>query len=316
MAGRTMDYSSSSNSSLETLAYEIDNPKILNVEGGVDGLLRMSFEDLNSKHEVTHEEYEVVDLKAELFKKREEFERTRQSTSNLNHTDIALSSSNDTIKDLKKLSDANKKRLQDEHEQRYGIRNNKNRKNDKRKKTAQKNDPEKELDAALEASWVALQRKAEEYDRLKRDAPLDSDDEEDDEAIKRRKKMGEDKLPLVDFVKKHLDKKEDPSGNDSEEDEDDDPWVEATDAFGRTRIVRKSEAAKLKQEASGAPAFVASGTQSSSDYSGGPQLISSDMSREEERQRWERQAMSEITGAKDPLAPPTHFDSQREVRNL
>ncbi|ORY50913.1 hypothetical protein BCR33DRAFT_846586 [Rhizoclosmatium globosum] len=239
----------------------------------------------------------VVELKAELFKQKEEFDRTRQSTTTL--ADLASATSNDNIKQFKKLSYANKKRLEDEHEARYGRRPNQKAssksKSDKRKKDKSEEELKAVSDAALEASWVALQRKTAEYDRLKRNAPL-SEDEDDDEAMRKRGKKGEDKVPLVDFMRKHLEKGDgEGDGDVDDEEEDDDPWVEATDAFGRTRIVRRSEAAKLRKEGQAGPSFVAgsgSGSTTHPDPNYTSQLISSDMSREQMRQEWERQAIN------------------------
>ncbi|KAI9345595.1 hypothetical protein BDR26DRAFT_856315 [Obelidium mucronatum] len=260
----------------------------------------------------------VVDLKAELFKKREEFERSRVSTASL--TDAAAASSSEKIKELKKLSDANKRRLEEEHEARYGARKGKGGQHSKgpvsKKDKVKAKEQRAVEEAALEASWVALQRKAKEYDRLKREL---SDDEDARDGGDGRKRRLDDKVPLVDFVRKHLNAKDsDNESNSEDEEEDKDPWVEATDAFGRTRIVRKSEAAKLKRETAGGPTFISaeSARLHPSDNSNAPQLMSADMSREEQRQRWEQQAMAEISNGKDPLPPPIHFDAQREVRNL
>ncbi|KAI8610583.1 hypothetical protein BC830DRAFT_730664 [Chytriomyces sp. MP71] len=249
----------------------------------------------------------VVDLKAELFKTREAFERARQSHTKPDESVVV--SGSETIREFKKLSDANKlrtKELQDarlRRPNRHGGNQNLAQKREK--------EPETVGDAALEASWVALQRKAKEYERLKRGA-------EDGEEPEKRAK-GEDKLPLVDFVRKHLDK-EDADAEDgalggiAEAEEDEDPWIEATDSFGRTRILRRSQAEKLKQTG---PAYVvagfASASEASSDQNYTPELLSEDMRRELARQEWEQQAMAEI---KDPLPPPKHYDPQREIRNL
>ncbi|KAJ3075129.1 hypothetical protein HDU98_009079 [Podochytrium sp. JEL0797] len=248
----------------------------------------------------------VVDLKAELFKKREEFDRSKQAIAKLE--DFAAVSSNTKIKEYKVGRE-----LDVAHEQRYGRSSNKSQKpiskQEKLKKKLAEEDRRAVSEAQMEASWVALQRKAKVYDELKRNAPFE-EDEEDDEVAKKRRKDGEDKIPLVDFMRKHL---EGTAGSGGEEEEDEDPWIESTDAFGRTRIVRKSESMKLKQR----QAFVTpSSDPSSIDPSSTPHLLSSDMSRELQRQQWEQQALAEIHGQKEPLAPPEHFDAKREPRNL
>ncbi|TPX75713.1 hypothetical protein CcCBS67573_g03011 [Chytriomyces confervae] len=260
----------------------------------------------------------VVDLKAELFKSREQFERSRSSGG---ATSMQGGGSNESIKEFKRLSDANKLRIKEMNERR--LHRNKNYSHSASKPTPKEDEPND--DTALAASWVALQRKTAEYDRRANAKNLDSDDDEPDSS-KRRKATaaGEDALPLVDFVRKH--QAEGSSATKERRDEslsadvDEDPWIETTDSFGRTRIVRKSEAAKLKQMG---PSFVSAGESAETgdyDNNNSRDLESQDMRREQERQEWERQAMSEIfgdsSGKKDPLPPPKHYDPNREIRNL
>ncbi|KAJ3226889.1 hypothetical protein HDU81_007023 [Chytriomyces hyalinus] len=260
----------------------------------------------------------VVDLKAELFKSREQFERSR-STSGA--TSMQGGGSSESIKEFKRLSDANKLRIKEMNKRRL----HRNKRHSQSSSKAAPKEEEPNDDTALAASWVALQRKTAEYDQRANANNLDSDDDEPD-SLKRRKGnvAGEDAVPLVDFVRKH--QAEGSSAKTDRRDEtlstdvDEDPWIETTDSFGRTRIVRKSEAAKLKQTG---PSFVSAGKfTETGDYddSNSRDLESQDMRREQERQEWERQAISEIfgdsSGKKGPLPPPKHYDPNREIRNL
>ena len=100
---------------------------------------------------------------------------------------------------------------------------------------------------------------------------------------------GEDSL--VDFVRKTLVDTEAGKDSDSDDeeksgqDESDDPWVEATDEFGRTRVVRKSQLEAINQQ------FIKAGQGGSGDGEGydGPALMSEDMRREAERLKWEEE---------------------------
>ncbi|KAJ3089307.1 hypothetical protein HK100_007805, partial [Physocladia obscura] len=232
---------------------------------------------MHSRKEITNlSSAAVVDLKAELFKKRLEFDRSRShniqhhstttttlpSASSASDTvqafkDSALASSSTNIKEFKKLNDANKQRLQELRETKYGRKSSSKKSHGATATAAAKAKAKNDAADAraaeasvLEASWVALQRKTKEYERLRKSAlDSDNDDDHDNNKKKLKTKLGDDdKVPLVDFVRKHLEDGNsksrnggDDDGDDSEE-EDDDPWIETADAFGRTRIMRKSEA--------------------------------------------------------------------------
>ncbi|KAI8973290.1 hypothetical protein BDF20DRAFT_640780 [Mycotypha africana] len=100
---------------------------------------------------------------------------------------------------------------------------------------------------AIESNTLAksreqLERKAKIYEAMQRgeyEFDIDSVDE--------------DEMPLIDFDKKYLQERELEEKRNSkkrriEEEEDNDPWIEYVDEFGRTRIVRRSEVPDLKQE--------------------------------------------------------------------
>ncbi|KAH6568260.1 hypothetical protein BASA50_008930 [Batrachochytrium salamandrivorans] len=134
----------------------------------------------------------------------------------------------------------------------------------------------------LEASWVALQRKAKLYDKMIED-PVNEEDEEG----------------LVDFLIKNVsegdcirvDKKPDSSSK----------WVEVTDEFGRTRIVRQSEA-----ESMGIGRFVkASGAE---DVAQGHISSSSNMYHEQDSKEWEEATREE--------AANKHYDTSLERRTM
>ncbi|RUS29166.1 hypothetical protein BC938DRAFT_480971, partial [Jimgerdemannia flammicorona] len=135
----------------------------------------------------------------------------------------------------------------------------------------------------LEASRAALERKARIYDKLRKGGSVSE-------------KVAEELM--VDFERKNWN---DPEESDTSDDEkrssgegEDDPWVEYVDEFGRTRVVRKSQVPK---EPTPPPVDDTL-----------PTLLSEDMRRDLERQRWEREAEEELA------AGPQHYDERREVR--
>lgn len=104
---------------------------------------------------------------------------------------------------------------------------------------------------------------------------------------------------------------------------DDDPWVEYVDEFGRTRVVRKSQVPKeptpyvlgyssyiiwwlfIYFPISHYPTFPPPRPPVEDTL---PTLLSDDMRRDLERQRWEREAEEELARG------PQHYDERREVR--
>ncbi|KAI9006357.1 hypothetical protein DFJ74DRAFT_388316 [Hyaloraphidium curvatum] len=156
----------------------------------------------------------------------------------------------------------------------------------------------------VEQSWVALQRKAELYEQLKRDGGLDLTEKKEEEV-------------LVDFVRKAFEAKVEDGGEargraKSDLGADADPWVEYVDEFGRTRIARKSQLPDMPPPPRQALAngFVKAG--STAKTSDETSLLSKDMLVEQERLEWERNAREEVGND----GTPAHYDSKREVRNL
>ncbi|KAI9001686.1 hypothetical protein BC832DRAFT_593978 [Gaertneriomyces semiglobifer] len=206
----------------------------------------------------------VVDLKAELFRKKEEFEKAKlQGDTTLRPV---------STKPIKKPP--------------------KNKGVEQRAQRDQHSEPET-IGATLESSWVALQRKAKLYEKLAQEGGSLEDDEKEDGA-------------LVDFLQKTIEGHDVTNEDDSTpEISADDPWVEAVDEFGRTRIVRRSQVSELGLRFQKAGESV---TTAGDDQDEGPSLLSDDMRREMERQQWEEEARKELD------AP--HFDSKREIRTL
>ncbi|KAI8892431.1 hypothetical protein BC833DRAFT_611689 [Globomyces pollinis-pini] len=153
-------------------------------------------------------------------------------------------------------------------------------------------DQVKELDESelgkLERSYEALKRKELLYDQMKNNQTDNEEllvdflmkyDVEDDEPVKKKTK----KIAIV-------------KAN----------WVEETDEFGRTRLVKEEEAIKLKSDF--VPAGQSSNTNSNSSE---PGLMSSDMKRELERQQWEKEELGQAAPKRG-----IHFDSNWEKRSL
>ncbi|KAJ3160830.1 hypothetical protein HDU86_008190 [Geranomyces michiganensis] len=207
----------------------------------------------------------VVDLKAELFKKQEEYEKEKLRTGSA----ITRQISSKPIKKPPKNKGVEQRSLRDAEEL-------------------------PTLDSTLEASWVALQRKAKLYDKLAKEGAEGKDNENDDS--------------LVDFLYKTA--PEDEAVQAAEADADDgDAWVEAMDEFGRTRIVRTSQVESLGLR------FVKGGPEGhdTKPESGDavPSMLSDDMRREMEREAWEANARQEMASGAQ-----AHFDSRREIRTL
>ncbi|KAJ3381258.1 hypothetical protein HDU84_005252 [Entophlyctis sp. JEL0112] len=264
---------------------------------------------------------QVVELKAELFKTKDEFDRIRSasSASSTAHDtasatsaflETAAASDSAKIKEFKKLNLANKLRIQQLHDARY--KPSKDPKDSSRTSAALRRAAASARDdgpdaSALEASWVALERKAREYNRLQTDATAalassDDDGEARNPKTKKPKIGTDDKRPLVDFVRKHLESGSNgvtDAASDTDDDDDPDPWVEATDAFGRTRIMRKSEADSTKREAE--IAEIAATMSLPSGSIPGVAFVS---------------ATEGDSSAPTALPRPEHFDPTREIRNL
>ncbi|KAJ3153905.1 hypothetical protein HDU89_008770 [Geranomyces variabilis] len=210
----------------------------------------------------------VVDLKAELFKKQEEYEKQKLRTGSASSRPI----SSKPIKKPPKNKGVEQRSLRDAEEL-------------------------PTLNSTLEASWVALQRKAKIYDKLVKEGAEGKDSENDDS--------------LVDFLYKSAPDDAAVKAAEPEADDDgDDAWVEAVDEFGRTRIVRTSQVESLGLRfVKGSPAGQNDRTLESGDA--GPSMLSDDMRREMEREAWEANARQEIASGSQ-----AHFDSRREIRTL
>ncbi|KAJ3293237.1 hypothetical protein HK104_004634 [Borealophlyctis nickersoniae] len=249
------------------------------------------------KKEINVSSASVIDLKAELFKHQTAF------SSHSAHSPSSSSSTSTTTTDPYTLHpSALHKRLPKLPKPQQPP---KNRGVDARaardEKDANKEEEEEEgIQKKLQLSWIALQRKANVYDELVKEGGLEDDHH------------GE--ASLVDFLRK------DPIPKDMAQlpgvlqDEPDDPWVEATDEFGRTRVVRGSQVEELGLRIGGggggetATKAAASG---GGDGGGGiGELVSDDMRREMERQRWEREVME--GGDTGPL----HYSAKQEIRTL
>lgn len=284
----------------------------------------------------------MLQLKAELYKSKQEFDHHARSSSSsinpLSAPSIAQSYHTNEIssKDFEGLDPrVVSKRLNTSFKHPSSNRAKQNKKHDK-SNTGIQDRIRKDLDeengtagSSLEASYVALQRKARMYDDLTQRGGLD-DDEEDDELemnpLKRLKRQKEKEDVLVDFLQKKMDQIEEESQDEEDlntaQDTKDDPWVETTDEFGRTRLIRQSQLPKPSHSSSYNPQYSRSqppSTMNNNDLT----LVSADMQREFERQAWERDQLSALENDEEgPTALPyyrddvRHFDSKKETRSL
>ncbi|CAG8558346.1 7324_t:CDS:2 [Cetraspora pellucida] len=195
----------------------------------------------------------VIDLKAELFKQKEEFQKQKASVNNQPGSAA-----------LRRV--VKKSGLWERHNKGVNER-------------SQKDELEIVEAPTLEASRIAMERKAKLYDQLKKTGISDE-------------KLAEE--ILVDFDRKALE-------HISDDDEDkttteDDPWIEYTDEFGRTRVARKSQVPK---EESSPSSTLLPGEGEAEDIS----------AMEQERRRWEEAALEELKNG-----GPIHYDETNEIR--
>ena len=153
---------------------------------------------------------------------------------------------------------------------------------------------EREITSTLESSYVALQRKALLYEKLQEDAGLDSDHEDHLVDFLRKEPLPEESM-----------KKVNPMLAGTRED----PCVETTDEFGRTRLIRKSELFIPGPEFLPAQHLDSSQMPSKEES---PQdhesLMSRDMEREKKRLEWEEYMRTE--------RGPVHYDNEKEIRTV
>ncbi|CAG8519433.1 13860_t:CDS:2 [Acaulospora morrowiae] len=198
----------------------------------------------------------VIDLKAELFKQKEEFKKQREEANN-QPVSAALRKS---VKKPGLWERQNK-----------GVNERSHR------------DELELVDApTLEASRIAMERKAKLYDQLKKTGI--SDDRLAEEV-------------LVDFDRKAWENPSDDESNDEKQNENDDPWVEYVDEFGRTRLCRKSQLPKDDSSNTSIP-----------DAESAPTDLDDTSPMEDERQRWEEAALKELKSG------PIHYDETKEIR--
>ncbi|KAI8997724.1 hypothetical protein BDB01DRAFT_846343 [Pilobolus umbonatus] len=153
----------------------------------------------------------AIDLKAQIAKQKEEFEKLRSSTG--------------------KQSAAKKS----EKKPTVWTRQNKG--------VEARNAKDKRIEAVevsvLTRSREQLEKKAKIYEAMRQGKYPRNDDDD----------LDEDKAPLIDFDKKYFQELEYSKTHEEKrkkrrvekEEEEDDPWVEYEDEFGRTRVVRRSE---------------------------------------------------------------------------
>ncbi|CAG8497185.1 5793_t:CDS:10 [Ambispora leptoticha] len=211
----------------------------------------------------------VVDLKAELFKQKEEFKQQKAAAGD---------------KPISAASRLRGKKL-GAWAQNKGVSERA-----KRDQAALDEDGE----PTLEASRIALEKKAKLYDKLKKTG---IEDETLAEEI------------LVDFDRKAFEEVSDDNDKDENDKQDEkneeDPWVEYVDEFGRTRVARKSQVPKEPS-----PPLPSSSNNMSleDDNEYQPTMMSADMYMEQERLRWEKEALEELKRG------PQHYDETKEIR--
>ncbi|KAF0427071.1 hypothetical protein F8M41_006119 [Gigaspora margarita] len=197
----------------------------------------------------------VIDLKAELFKQKEEFQKQKASA---NNQPVSAA--------LRRVA------------KKSGLWERQNKGVSER---SQKDELEIIEAPTLEASRIAMERKAKLYDQLKKTGINDE-------------KLAEE--ILVDFDRKALEHLSDDELDEDKTNVDNDPWVEYTDEFGRTRMARKSQVPK---EESSSQSTLLPGEGEGDDIS----------AMEQERRQWEEAALEELKNG-----GPIHYDETKEIR--
>ncbi|KAJ8325845.1 hypothetical protein O5D80_006032 [Batrachochytrium dendrobatidis] len=238
------------------------------------------------KKEIRVSASSVIDLKAELIFKQEQYDRDKKRLGVHSSTNSISTANLTRLKNIPKIV-KNK-----------GVADR-----------AQKDDAQiSEEHPTLEASWVALQRKTKLYEQKQQDLEPNGIVDlrliliaVDHTNTKLQSCILEhvDEEGLVDFLVKNI-----PENDDIRVDNQDvsDPkWVQVTDEFGRTRIVRKKEADLM-----GLGRFVkASSSQNESSKSN---HASGDNLDEHERQEWENASNTNIVNK--------HYDTTLERRTM
>lgn len=183
-------------------------------------------------------------------------------------------------------------------------------------------DQDPELDNKISASYIALKRKAENYDRMTRNGGNDGNDDDSED---------EEDESLVDFgLKRFIQENVNNSGDGGQDGsgsavminpvsglvigDDEDPWIELTDDFGRTRVVRQSQAKSMTDRT---PEFVeeslleepVEGFKNNEETAGMQAIYLREQDRESKRQQIPETYKS-IYNQKP------HFESNREIRQL
>jgi hypothetical protein len=256
-------------------------------------------EDVFPSKKVFHlNESSLVDLKAALYRKKEEVRQSNEKTQDKTANTRQVSAKTASIwrREPKK---------------------------DKRKQP-QRNTPRpvpdisrEEEEAELKRSKEALEAKAKLYEKLSKNTSLCEDEEGEEDGPRymvdfQRKMINENERAK--FQTKKDDEVKPVQVADEEEEKPTDEWVEYVDSFGRSRSCLKKDLDKMKKLDDQAQ------TTKSPSRSPSPELLSEDMRRERERQRWEREAFMGTSYDNEddyPTVGPVHYQDvqHKEVRS-
>lgn len=254
---------------------------------------------MNESKQIDVNSASIIDLKAELYRKQEDFKlkklaQSQQQTVENDNKLYEINNKQVKYKLGKRIREKNDQEITDNIKRKYGL---------KTKEDEVKNEELIEVEKALQKSRQMLEIKSKLYDKWSRNPNLlvkDDDQLEED---------GDQRI-LVDFHRKSYDDRLVRNSCDKRLDSDDDEkdaeeWTEFVDSLGRTRkclkkdfehfqeMDRKSFNATDRRDSRIEWNRDVSGT-SLPHLSADNQMLTNDLRRELERQKWEDNAKNEV----------------------
>ena len=256
---------------------------------------------MNESKQIEVNSASIIDLKAELYRKQEDFKlkklvQSQQQTVENDNTFYEINNKQIKYKLGKRIRDKNDQEITDNLRRKYGLKTNEDE---------LKNEEQIENEKALLKSRQMLEMKSKLYDKWSRNPNLLVKDEEFEEDS--------DQRILVDFHRKAYDVKSIQTSdkryktehyfedNDKDNEEDEGEWTEFVDSLGRTRkCLKKDLHHYLEMDRK---TFKPSQRETRPDHTGhiplpqlsvDNQLLTSDMRREIERREWEESTTKRV----------------------
>ncbi|KAI9594620.1 hypothetical protein BDF19DRAFT_444269 [Syncephalis fuscata] len=237
----------------------------------------------------------VLDLKAEIFRATDQFEREKRSSATKGY--VPAKKHQKKAKTVwtsqnRGVSERNARDAQATSEDAINLENS--RKALERKaqlyKQLQQGKLEDSSQSTSDTLLVDFDKKRWDYSEQTGDSDDSSDDQRDNDPI-------EDRSESITSRKRQNDHLEIKDEGRATYSNSPDAWVDYTDEFGRTRTIRQRDMPK---------SLLANNNNEAASNADMPELMSADMRREQERQRWEEEARAD---SKD-----LHYNANKEIR--